>query len=397
MAAVVNVNDLLDDHVSLDLECLDRIYLNAYVPNLQVAGQVVAFMRDHLKKPIPSPSVMEKMGNRFREAVTTFADVHDIPVIRFKKGDRHIDLMRPYLEAATAPAVVAIGVAQEFQSVFAASRRDTPTGAPFFSFYKADRRVTAYYFYVNDADFGHGFIKICAYFPYPAKVWVNGHEWAKRQAQQRGLEYTELANGFASCSDPAQLQTICDHLGPNQIQSFFERWMGVVPTPLEESDRTAGFWWELSMRQIEVSRTLVFDAVTPAADRSRIWRFIEKESAHFAITTLCGVCRVSRSAYYEWINKGEGPSEADLDEAILANKIYDAWLKEPPALRRSSDHRCPVQRRRPGQREAGSPPHGPARHRRHLRTQEDQDDPAGPVAPTRGRPGRTGLQRRGTR
>ena len=52
--------------------------------------------------------------------------------------------------------------------------RDTPTGAPFFTFYKADRRVTAYYFYVNDAHFGHGFIKICAYFPYPGKVWVNG-------------------------------------------------------------------------------------------------------------------------------------------------------------------------------------------------------------------------------
>jgi hypothetical protein len=260
MAAVVNINDLLDDHVSLDLECLDRIYLNAYVPNLQVAGQVVTFMRDHLNKPIPSPSIMEKMGNRFRKAVLAFAEDHDIPVLHFKKGDRHIDLMRPYLEAATEPAVVAIGVAQEFQSVFAASRRDTPTGAPFFTFYKADRRVTAYYFYVNDADFGHGFIKICAYFPYPGKVWVNGHEWAKRQAQQCGLEYAELSNGFASCSDPARLQTICDHLGPNQIQSFFERWMGLIPTPLDASDRSAGFWWELSMRQIEVSRTLVFDA-----------------------------------------------------------------------------------------------------------------------------------------
>jgi len=260
MAAVVNVNDLLDDHVSLDLECLDRIYLNAYVPNLQVAGQVVTFMRDHLHKPIPSPSIMEKMGNHFRKAVDAFAEEHDIPIVRFKKGDRHIDLMRPYLEAATQPAVVAIGVAQEFQSVFAASQRDTPTGAPFFTFYKADRRVTAYYFYVSDAEFGHGFIKICAYFPYPGKVWVNGHEWAKRQAQRHGLEYSELSNGFASCADPARLQVICNRLGPNQIQSFFERWMSAIPAPLGPSDRAAGFWWELSMRQIEVSRTLVFDA-----------------------------------------------------------------------------------------------------------------------------------------
>jgi putative transposase len=62
-------------------------------------------------------------------------------------------------------------------------------------------------------------------------------------------------------------------------------------------------------------------------DRSRIWRFIEKESERFAITTLCRVCRVSRSAYYDWLNRDEGPSEADLEEAVLANRIYDIWAK----------------------------------------------------------------------
>jgi len=142
MAVVVNVNDLLNDHVVLDLECLDRIYLNAYVPNLQTSGQVVSFMRTHLGMVIPSPAVMEKMGNRFRKAVDAFAEDHDIPIVHFKKGDRHIDIMTPYLEAATEPAVVAIGVAQEFQSVFAASRRDNDSGPPSFTFYKADRRIS---------------------------------------------------------------------------------------------------------------------------------------------------------------------------------------------------------------------------------------------------------------
>jgi hypothetical protein len=41
---------------------------------------------------------------------------------------------------------------------------------------------------------------------------------------------------------------------------FFERWMSLLPLPLTEHDRAAGYWWELSMRQVEVSRTLVFDA-----------------------------------------------------------------------------------------------------------------------------------------
>ncbi len=47
MTAVTTVNELLDGHVSLDIECMDRIYLNGYVPNLQVGGQVVSFMTAH--------------------------------------------------------------------------------------------------------------------------------------------------------------------------------------------------------------------------------------------------------------------------------------------------------------------------------------------------------------
>src|SRR6266699_5810884 len=168
--------------------------------------------------------------------------------------------MRPYLEAATEPGVVAIGVAQEFQSVFSGYDRATgKPGPPSFTFAKADRRVTVYYCYVLDRDFGPGFIKLCSYFPYPAKVWVNGHEWAKRQAHAAGITFTELANGFAACHDPARLQAICDRLGPADIQAFFDRWLARIPTPLTLADQAVGYWWELSMRQIEVSRTLVFD------------------------------------------------------------------------------------------------------------------------------------------
>ena len=171
--------------------------------------------------------------------------------------------MRPYLarQARTGRSgVAAIGIAQEFQNVFAAAQRTGDNGVPWFSFSKADRRVTCFYFYLWDADFGPAFIKICAYFPYPIKVWLNGHEWAKRQAAEAGIGFTELSNGFATCADPAALQAICDRLGPGTIGVFFERWMSRLPLPLTEHDRAAGYWWELSMRQVEVSRTLVFDA-----------------------------------------------------------------------------------------------------------------------------------------
>jgi hypothetical protein len=195
--------------------------------------------------------------------VASFADANHIPWVRFAKEDRKADVMAPYLrrQAATGRSgVAAIGVAQEFQRVWTAYRRETKTAAPQFTFAKADRRVTCYYFYIWDEGFGPAFIKVCAYFPYPAKIWVNGHEWAKRQAARAGLAFTELSNGFAACGDPARLQAICDRLGPAPIEAFAQRWLHRLPMPLSRDDERGGYWWELSMRQVEVSRTIVFDA-----------------------------------------------------------------------------------------------------------------------------------------
>jgi hypothetical protein len=269
---MVNINDVLDGHVVLDVECLDRVYLNGYVPKLQVAGQVVTFLTEHLGNRIPSPALFKPIGNRFREAVRTFAETNSIPMLhlntpdRSRWDDRKVDHVRDYLDNVTEPGVVVIVVAQEVQKVFMGYTRKCRTGSPQFGFDKADRRVTVYYFYILDPAFGLGFIKICSYFPYPLKMWVNGHEWAKRQAAADGLAFTELANGFATCQDPARLQAICDRLSPAKLQAFFNYWIARIPCPFTRADRRAGYWWHLSMRQVEVSRTLVLD--TPRRARA---------------------------------------------------------------------------------------------------------------------------------
>ena len=267
MRRPVTINDLLDGHVALDLTCPDRFYLTGYVPNLQVSGQVVNFLTYHLGNPIASPALFEKIGTRFRDNAYRYAAERGVPVLRFAKGDRKVDLARPLLERAARSGrsqLAALGVAQEFQRVFTGVKADGQGDLPRFVFGKADRRVSCFYFYVWDAQFGAAFVKICSYFPYPVKIWLNGHEWAKRQAAKAGIGFTELSNGFASASDPVALQAICDSLGPAQIQAFAADWLQALPTPLTEADQAAGYWWDLSMRQVEVSRTLVFDAARHA-------------------------------------------------------------------------------------------------------------------------------------
>jgi hypothetical protein len=278
MGTVTNINEVLDGHSVLQLDCVDRLYLNAYVPNLQVSGQVHSFFSRHRGQKIVSPALMAQIGNRFVREVKAFAAANDVPLLRLGKpdrsrwGDRKVDHVRPYMERAERDGrygVVAIVVSQEFQWVFGGRNRAEKPGAVIYRFEKAERRVGVYYFYVLDREFGPGFIKICTYFPYPAKVWLNGHEWAKRQASRVGIAFTPLSNGFASCAEPEHLQQLCDRLGPADVQAFFDRWMGVIPTPLTPADRAAGYWWELSMRQVEVSRTVVLD------DPRRARRFFE--------------------------------------------------------------------------------------------------------------------------
>jgi hypothetical protein len=265
--AVTNINDVLEGHVGLEVECIDRLILNAYVPNLQVGGQIARFISQHLGKPIASAAVLGRIGNRFRRDVKRFADANDIPILQLKGpdrsrwDDRKLDHVRPHLQAAERDrrfGVVAIVAGQEYHWVFSARNRGKGK-AVWFEFFREQRRVGVYYFYILDPDFGPAFIRICTYFPYPARVWVNGHEWAKRQADHAGLTYRALSNGFASTPEPERLQAVCDSFAAGHVQAFFDRWMACIPTPLTREDRAAGYWWQLSIRQVEISRTLVFD------------------------------------------------------------------------------------------------------------------------------------------
>jgi hypothetical protein len=132
-ARVVTVNDVLERHVALDIQCLDRIYLNAYVAKLQSSAQVVAFLSGHLGYPFASPALFNQIEQRFRRAVVSFAEANGIPWVKFGKDDvsAKLELMRPHLprQAVTGVSgVAAIGVAQEFPRVWTAYECRRPPG-----------------------------------------------------------------------------------------------------------------------------------------------------------------------------------------------------------------------------------------------------------------------------
>ena len=126
-----------------------------------------------------------------------------------------------------------------------------------------DRRTTAmvnhYYFYCVDEDFGPFFLKFCTYFPYNAKLCINGHEYLKRQLAKRGVAFEALDNGIKSCADPKLLQQLCDGLSADKIDRLLRKWLRRLPHPFPARDRAAGYRYELSILQAEFSLTQVLD------------------------------------------------------------------------------------------------------------------------------------------
>jgi hypothetical protein len=253
---MASIPELLKGHVTLEVECMDRLYLNGYIGHLATPGGLVTFLREQLEKPVPSPVVLGQISEKFREAVKQLADREHIPVYTFRHKERKDDIAnRIRRERGVRDAVVFIGVAQERAKAFQGKKVNGQ-----FEFTR-DKTVYVnhYYFYIDDADFGPLFIKVCSYAPWGIKLCLNGHEWAKRQLEKRGIAYEDLDNGFLSCAEPQKLQQICDSLGPDQIERVFQKWLKRIPLPLRPADRAAGYDWSLSIWQLEVSLTQIFD------------------------------------------------------------------------------------------------------------------------------------------
>jgi hypothetical protein len=263
MTVARSVADVLTDHVVFEVECIDRMYLNAYVPGLQYEAGLVAYVHQQLGLPIASTAPLGKISDGFSAAMRRFARDRDVPWVDFVKGQRKDDVMHAHLAgfeaAGRSEGVLFIGRAQEKTGLFRTERRRNAAGAAYPWIVRSTGMVNHFYVYAVDADFGPFFLKFCSYFPYNARLCLNGHEWAKRQAAKGGIGFTALDNGFAAVDDPAAVQAICDRLGPDQIRALLDKWLAILPNPFTDADRAVGYRYELSILQAEFSLTQVLD------------------------------------------------------------------------------------------------------------------------------------------
>jgi hypothetical protein len=237
------------------------MYLNAIVPRLQITEGGVSYIRHQKKAQVASTNAVEPMTRAFVQTIERFVEQHGIPMVQFLKGQRKEDLaVEMRRRHPVTNGVVFVGKAQEKCSVYRTEKRHNPrTGSAYAWIIKSTALVNHYYFYCVDENFGPFFLKFCSYFPYNAKLCLNGHEYAKRQLERERISYEALDNGIGSCVDPKRLQQICDSLSAAKIDALLRKWLACLPHPYPAADRAAGYRYQLSIWQIELSLTQVLD------------------------------------------------------------------------------------------------------------------------------------------
>jgi hypothetical protein len=237
------------------------MYLNAYVPRLQTDAGVAAFLVKHRGYRFASSVLLDPISKEFIGNLEAFAKERGLDVVSFQKGQRKDDVAQEYRKNFNdLEGVLFIGKAQEKARVLRTQKRRNPdTGATYPWLTASTAMVNQFYIYAIDKDFGPFFLKFCSYFPYNAKLCLNGHEYLKKQLEKRGVDFEALDNGLFSCENSRQAQEICDDLSSEKIDAFFRKWLAILPHPFDSRDRAAGYRYDLSMLQVEFSLTQVLD------------------------------------------------------------------------------------------------------------------------------------------
>src|SRR5258708_7633823 len=226
-----NVAEIIQNHVTFELEAIDRIYLNAYVPSLQTGGGVVYFLKTQLGVRVASTVMVAPMSQHFVEAIEHFVKTEGVDLITFEKGQRKDDIAQTYLATFTREeGVLFVGKAQEKAWIFRTEKRHDARGV-YSWIIRSTAMVNHYYVYLVDKDFGPLFLKFCSYFPYPAKLCLNGHEWLKRQLTQREVPFEPLDNGIRSSDQAGRVQRIANTLDAPKIDAAFANWLPPLPPP----------------------------------------------------------------------------------------------------------------------------------------------------------------------
>jgi hypothetical protein len=245
------------DSIRFEYSCFDRILLNAIIQPLQQPAIIVGFLERYRQVPAITKAYLRQISEDYHQWVQRLAAARGLSIVEPPKGVRREQWVEPYYQALGDQDGIAVILKSRENARVAVSYATSGGGN---RIEVCPRFVWQYYFYRRDRDFGRMFVRICPYFPFNARVCLNGHEWLARQVQRAGVDVRQQANAFLECSDPDRLQHLADALAPAQIVAGAERWLAeLVPFFTDFERRAGGCGHRLFVSQVEYCTNLVFE------------------------------------------------------------------------------------------------------------------------------------------
>jgi len=243
------------DSVRFDYSCFDRILLNGVIQVLQNPACVVGFLKEKRLATEVTPAYLRAISTDYHRFVQAFAEQRHVEVVQPPKDVRREEWVEPFYQDLQGQDGIAVILKSRENARVAVSFPRQGNHVEILN-----RFVQQYYFYLQDRDFGRMFLRVCPYFPFSARVCLNGHEWLAGRLRAEGIAFEQCANAFRACADPARLQELADQFSPAHIEACAHRWLAqLVPFFTDGERRHQGFGYRLFVSQVEYCTNLIFE------------------------------------------------------------------------------------------------------------------------------------------
>jgi hypothetical protein len=234
--------------------CFDRILINGLIQPFQQPERVVGFFNTYRQQYPVSRSVLTDIATQYQRWLMPQAKRWAAPIVETPAGRRDA-FVEPYFRRARPDQVVVIVKGREPARILTAIGKDDRWHLQY-----ARRWVVQYNFYLQDAEWGRMFVRLCPYFPFSARVCLNQHHWLAIRMRREGMRFRQEGNAFLTCSNPARLQALADSLTARDVDRCAQKWLRAFTpffTPTER--RQAACQHRLFFAQVEYADNLIFD------------------------------------------------------------------------------------------------------------------------------------------
>ena len=242
--------------ISFHYRCFDRLLLNAAIQPFQQPERVMGFFWSYRQLYPVSRQVLRDIATQYHNWVPNCSRKSGAPILEAPEEEKREHFVTPYFRGAQSDRIVVILKAREPARILVSiGKQATEQGHLEYK----KRWVDQYNFYIHDRAWGRMFVRICPYFPFPARVYLNQHYWLAQRNQEQGLRSRLCANAFVRCTDPERLQQLADSLQPQDITRCAQKWLAyLVPFFTARERREAGVQHRLFFAQVEYCDNLIF-------------------------------------------------------------------------------------------------------------------------------------------